>query len=135
MPRIPQSLVLEGPAATSAEARDVASQFVAHMCPWAETEAVVLVVAELVANAARHTRGPWRLSLWAHLGELRIGVEDSSSDPPVGRAPDLAGGGGFGWHLVHRLAHHVLVIGLPQGKRVEARWEAPHRGGEPVRRP
>ncbi|MFJ4438804.1 ATP-binding protein [Streptomyces sp. NPDC088923] len=122
MPATPRLLVLEGSHVSSAAAREAASGFVAGVCPWADVEAVVLVVAELVANASRHTEGPWRLSLWAYHGELRVGVEDTSSAPPVPRAPDLAGGGGFGWHLVQKLAGGVSVLPLPEGKRVEARW-------------
>lgn len=127
-PEAPQRVVVEGPGATSATAREAASRFVARLCPWVDAEAVVLVVAELVANASRHTDGPWRLSLWTYRGELRVGVEDSSSAPPVSRSPDLVGGGGFGWHLVQRLAGRVSVLPLPHGKRIEAHWTAPAGG-------
>ncbi|OON82058.1 ATP-binding protein [Streptomyces tsukubensis] len=116
------SLVLEGPGATSAAARDAAVRFVTGHCPWADTESVVLVVAELVANASRHTGGPWRLTLTTRDAELTVGVEDASQDLPVPRAPDLSGGGGFGWHMVQRLAQRVAVLPLPGGKRVEASW-------------
>ena len=111
---------------TGAQVRRTAARFLAEHCPWADTEAVLLVVTELVANAARHTTAPARLRLTADGTGLAVSVEDDDPRPPVPRAPDLAGGGGFGWHIVERLAERLAVRTAPGGKCVEAAWAAPY---------
>ncbi|MFF3324119.1 ATP-binding protein [Streptomyces sp. NPDC002889] len=112
----------------SAGARTATAEFVLQHCPWADLDAVLLVVSELVTNAVRHTAGWWRLHLTAGADTLVVEMDDSSPQPPVAREPDLSGrGGGFGWHMVRRLAGRVEVRPLPYGKRVRATWvrEAP----------
>ncbi|MFD6419939.1 ATP-binding protein [Streptomyces sp. NPDC060194] len=109
----------------SAAARTLAADFVRRHCPWADLEAVLLVVSELVTNAVRHTAGWWRLQMWAHQGELVIELDDTSHELPVARTPDFAGGGGFGWHMVQRLAARVEVLAMGTGKRIKATWLAP----------
>jgi anti-sigma regulatory factor (Ser/Thr protein kinase) len=112
-----------GDESGSAGARSATTQFLLQHCPWADLDAVLLVVSELVANAVRHTSGWWRLHLTAGADILTIEMDDSSPRPPVARAPDLGGsGGGFGWHMVQRLAGRVEVRPLPYGKRVRATW-------------
>jgi anti-sigma regulatory factor (Ser/Thr protein kinase) len=70
----------------------------------------LVVVAELVSNAVRHAPGPCVLELTQDGALLRIAVGDTSSSPPVPRVADLtAGGGGFGWHLLHSIADRVDV--------------------------
>ncbi|MCZ4119796.1 ATP-binding protein [Streptomyces sp. H39-S7] len=83
---------------------------------------VLLVVAELVSNAVRHAPGPYVLELSQTGARLLIAVSDGSSGGPVPRPPDLsAGGGGFGWHLVHRLSERVEVrVHGASGKTVTA---------------
>ncbi|MFI0983177.1 ATP-binding protein [Streptomyces sp. NPDC021093] len=112
----------QGAQGDSATARETAAAFLAQHCPWADFDAVLLVVGELVANAVRHTSGWWRLRLRAGQGRLVVELDDSSPDPPVPRKPDFSGGGGFGWHMVQRLAGQVEVRPLPDGKRVRATW-------------
>ncbi|MFJ9040770.1 ATP-binding protein [Streptomyces sp. NPDC102406] len=117
-------IVVHGPV-TGAQARGVAARFLAEHCPWADSDAVLLVVSELVTNAARHTGAFSRLRLRVDGDGLSVAVEDGDPNPPVPRAPDLSGGGGFGWHMVERLAERLAVLPAPDGKRVEAAWAAP----------
>ncbi|MFD5100791.1 ATP-binding protein [Streptomyces albidochromogenes] len=121
----PPMVVLDSPRQDTATAREAAADYVSRHCPWADLDAVLLVVSELVANAVRHTSGWWRLTLHAGREELVVELDDSSDQPPVPREPDFGGGGGFGWHMVQRLAGRVEVRPLPEGKRVRAIWPRP----------
>ncbi|AYV32048.1 ATP-binding protein [Streptomyces sp. CJ_13] len=81
-----------------------------------QADTVVLVVSELVTNALRHGGGAYTLRLAAHPGTIEVAVEDPSPRPPRMRTPDLVDGtGGFGWHMVNDLAHHVVVTPGPEG--------------------
>ncbi|MFD9271173.1 ATP-binding protein [Streptomyces goshikiensis] len=81
-----------------------------------QADTVVLVVSELVTNALRHGGGAYTLRLAAHPGTIEVAVEDPSPWPPRMRTPDLVDGtGGFGWHMVNDLAHHVVVTPGPEG--------------------
>ncbi|GHH48314.1 ATP-binding protein [Streptomyces candidus] len=118
-------VVLDSPQGAnedSASARETAAAYLTQHCAWADLDAVLLVVSELVTNAVRHTSGWWRLRLRAGHERLVVEMDDSSPQPPVPREPDFAGGGGFGWHMVQRLAGQVEVRPLPEGKRVRATW-------------
>ncbi|MFI6877761.1 ATP-binding protein [Streptomyces sp. NPDC050400] len=110
---------------TGTQARHTAARFLAEHCPWADKDAVLLVVSELVANAARHTGALARLRLRADPVGLAVSVEDDDPKLPEPRAPDLDGGGGFGWHVVERLAERLAVRPAPGGKCIEAAWAAP----------
>ncbi|MEV6396606.1 ATP-binding protein [Streptomyces sp. NPDC051907] len=118
----PHVVIEESPLRDTAGARLATAEFLLQHCPWADPDAVLLVVSELVANAVRHTAGWWRLHLTAGQDTLVVEMDDSSPQPPVPREPDFAGGGGFGWHMVLRLAGRVEVSELPYGKRVQATW-------------
>ncbi|WP_239091955.1 ATP-binding protein [Streptomyces sp. SID14478] len=115
---------MNGPL-TGAQARQSAARFLAEHCPWADADAVLLVVSELVTNAARHTGALGRLRLTADALGLAVSVEDADPRAPVPRTPDMGGGGGFGWHMVERLAQRLVVHPAPDGKRIEAAWAAP----------
>ncbi|MEV3992433.1 ATP-binding protein [Streptomyces sp. NPDC049837] len=115
-------VVVISPYADCASARDTAARFVAEHCPWADLDAVQLVVTELTANALRHTSGSWRLRLRAEHGELTVELDDSSPALPEARTPDFAGGGGFGWPMVLSLAGRVEVQPHAEGKTVRAIW-------------
>ncbi|MEU6394450.1 ATP-binding protein [Streptomyces sp. NPDC046939] len=117
-------IVVDGPL-TGTQARGATARFLAEHCPWADADAVLLVVSELVTNASRHTATPARLRLRVDEGGLAVTVEDGDPRPPVPRTPDLGGGGGFGWHMVERLAERLAVLPAPGGKRIEAAWAAP----------
>lgn len=121
-------VVMDSPLADSATARDAASRFLSQNCPWADVDAVLLVISELVANAARHTAGWWHLRLSAEPGVLTVEMDDDSPEHPVAREPDFTGGGGFGWHMVLRLAGRVEISPRPSGKTVRAIWSHPAAG-------
>ncbi|MFE7752905.1 ATP-binding protein [Streptomyces sp. NPDC057428] len=89
----------------------------------ATAESLVLVVSELTTNAVRHGGGRYTLELSATSDSLTAEVSDPSPAPPRERAPDLNGGsGGFGWHMVRRLASELTVTyGPSAGKTIRAR--------------
>lgn len=121
-------VVVDAPLADSATARETATSFLTQHCPWADVDAVLLVISELVANAARHTAGWWHLRLRADAQQLVVEMDDSSSAHPVAREPDFGGGGGFGWHMVLRLAGRVEISPRSPGKTVRAIWARPSPG-------
>ncbi|MFD1716251.1 ATP-binding SpoIIE family protein phosphatase [Georgenia deserti] len=94
------------PADPSAISR--ARQEVRQACEvWQVSDAAAaeLVVSELVSNAVMHGRGQIGLRLQA-LGDggLRIEVEDGNPAPPVTREQHTSRVGGYGMHIVDRLA-------------------------------
>ncbi|MEN8652790.1 ATP-binding protein [Streptomyces sp. 21So2-11] len=121
----PYMVVLDSPQTNSATAREAAAAYLAQNCPWADFDAVLLVITELVANAVRHTSGWWRLRMHAGREGLVVEMDDSSAQVPVAREPDFSGGGGFGWPMVLKLAGRVEVRSLPEGKQVRAIWPRP----------
>ncbi|WP_259465006.1 ATP-binding protein [Streptomyces sp. TLI_171] len=94
---------------------------------------VLLVTAELLANAAQHTPGPRRLDLYLHRHGLTAAVTDPSPDPPRVRrpyrpdAPD-----GHGLVIVDRLALAWGHRPAPTGKMVWALLPAPARRPNPL---
>jgi anti-sigma regulatory factor (Ser/Thr protein kinase) len=99
-------------------ARAYLEQCLAPLSPDAAQDALVMV-SELVANAVSHAPGPCCLYLVEDEDDLTIAVSDDSTTVPMPRAPDLSGGGGFGWHLLRRLARRVDVyVRPPWGKTV-----------------
>jgi anti-sigma regulatory factor (Ser/Thr protein kinase) len=104
---------LDGRRGAITAARDRAQEFFGECVPPLPPSAmddVLVLVSELVTNAVRHAPGPGTLILADYRDRLTIAVSDGSSSPPVARTPDLASGtGGFGWHLLHRLAQRVDV--------------------------
>ncbi|MDJ0344082.1 ATP-binding protein [Streptomyces sp. H10-C2] len=121
-------ILMDSETGDTAEARDATALFVARVCPWADLDAVVLVVSELVTNAVRHTTGWWQLSVDGRRDRLTVRVDDSSHTPPTARIPDLSGGGGLGWTVVRALTTTVEVVQRPGGKAVRAQWWRPAAG-------
>ncbi|MFF3020178.1 ATP-binding protein [Streptomyces sp. NPDC057939] len=78
-------------------------------------DAVLLIVAELVTNAIRHTNGPATLHLELHDDHIEIQVTDTSPHPPKPHTPRTDGTGGYGWHLIHRLTTHTHTEPTPAG--------------------
>lgn len=118
-------VLMESCQGSTAEARHATEDFVSVVCGWVDSDAVVLVVSELVTNAARHTAGWWRLRVRASREQLVVDVEDTSPVKPEPRSGDLSGGGGLGLLMVKRLAGSLEVVPRSDGKTVRARWSAP----------
>jgi anti-sigma regulatory factor (Ser/Thr protein kinase) len=119
---------LDGRSGTITLARQYAQEFFG-LCepplPPSAMEDALLLVSELVTNAVRHAPGPCVLTLADWRPGLTVAVSDTSSAQPVARPPDLStGSGGFGWHLLHRIARQVEVRPDPAGgKTVTAALE------------
>ena len=115
---------LDGSGGSISAARGCARDYL-DQCDPPVSQAVaadaLVVVSELVTNALNHAPGPCCLYLVEDGGELTIAVSDESSVVPEPRTPDLGGAGGFGWHLLRRLAKRVDVyVRPPWGKTVSA---------------
>jgi anti-sigma regulatory factor (Ser/Thr protein kinase) len=110
---------------SSAEARDAARSFLASLHLSENGHAaqnLLMVVAELVANALRHAGTVLELRFSREPDGLVVAVDDPSPRYPLPRLPDWTGrAGGFGWVMVQRLAGQVRI--RPReggGKTVEA---------------
>ncbi|MFC9819645.1 ATP-binding protein [Streptomyces erythrochromogenes] len=79
---------------------------------------VLLVVAELVANAIRHTDGPSSLHLELLDDAVDVCVADPSPRPPQPRTPRTDGTGGWGWFMVQRLATHIRIRPAAGGGKI-----------------
>lgn len=94
-------------------ARAVAKAFTRGLSPAPApdvADAILLVVSELATNALRHGGGRYTLELSAGPDSVTVAVSDPNPAAPRARPPDLtAGTGGFGWHMVHRLAREVTI--------------------------
>ncbi|MFD9307983.1 ATP-binding protein [Streptomyces sp. NPDC060048] len=88
-------------------------------------EDVLLVVSELLANAALHASGCSELVLTVGEGALRIDVVDDTTVPPRPRTTPRPGvPGGHGLHIVRRLCDRWGSYGHGTGKVVWAEIEA-----------
>lgn len=114
-------------ASSPADARRLAVAYLDAHCPGADTEAVQIVVSELVTNAVRHTpEGTWSLSLRIEEGQLILEIaDDSPALPSARRDPALDGRGGLGLGLVERLSDHTAVVPTTRGKTITAWWKLP----------
>ncbi|MFI0817314.1 ATP-binding protein [Streptomyces sp. NPDC021098] len=73
-------------------------------------DAILLVVSELATNALRHGGGRYTLELSAGPDTVTVAVSDPNPAAPRARPPDLmTGTGGFGWHMIRRLAREVTI--------------------------
>lgn len=107
---------------TAERARDMTRGFLSAVAArvGAETDAVLLVVSELVTNAVRHAGGVTRFRLVAGPGTVTVTVEDASATVPQPQRSNAREPGGFGWQLVRELAEDVEVSTRPGGKTVSA---------------
>ncbi|MER7765847.1 ATP-binding protein [Kitasatospora sp. NPDC096140] len=86
---------------------------------------VVLLVAELVANAMLHGDGPLELVLDAAADRLRVEVSDRSPAMPAPRLPHQpALPGGHGLVIVQRIADRWGAEPHSQGKAIWAEFDA-----------
>ncbi|MFI9169684.1 ATP-binding protein [Streptomyces lincolnensis] len=116
-----QRLLRAGPQSAE-RARDVTRGFLSAVAAraGAESDAVLLVVSELVTNAVRHAGGVTRFHLAAGPGTVTVSVDDASPTAPQPQRLDALRPGGFGWHLVQELSADVRVRLRPGGKTVSA---------------
>ncbi|MFE5516035.1 ATP-binding protein [Streptomyces sp. NPDC056529] len=119
---LPAVMEGESPADIS-RARDAADAFARSLEPALSAQVkqtLALVVTELATNALRHGGGRFTMRLSVGTNMVNIAMSDPSPVPPRERAPDLNGGtGGFGWHMIRRLAIHVaLAPGPGVGKTI-----------------
>ncbi|MFJ9648334.1 ATP-binding protein [Streptomyces sp. NPDC004244] len=90
----------------------------------AVTEDIVLVVAELVANAMLHAGGPLELVLDASPSRLRIEVSDGDVSLPAPRLPHQpAQPGGHGLFIVQRTSDRWGAEAHEQGKAIWAEFD------------
>ncbi|MFD8694844.1 ATP-binding protein [Kitasatospora purpeofusca] len=88
---------------------------------WPEAGDVVLLVAELTANAVLHTDGPLELVLDLSPARLRIEVSDTSPVLPAPRRPHLPGlPGGHGLYIVQQASDRWGAVPHERGKTVWA---------------
>jgi anti-sigma regulatory factor (Ser/Thr protein kinase) len=80
----------------------------------------VLVVCELVANAAQHAGGARALRLHHSGTALRIEVSDPDPAAPAPRPPGVGRPGGYGLIVLDRLCHRWGSNPRPAGKTVWA---------------
>ncbi|BAJ33209.1 MULTISPECIES: ATP-binding protein [Kitasatospora] len=93
---------------------------------WPGADDVVLLVAELVANAVLHAGGLQDLVLHATGTRLRVEVSDASRTAPVPREPHQPSTpGGHGLHIVRTLSDRWGSTLHPAGKIVWAEIDAP----------
>ncbi|MFE9650301.1 ATP-binding protein [Streptomyces sp. NPDC006365] len=114
---------LQGASPQSAErARNVTRGFLSAVAAraGAETDAVLLVVSELVTNAVRHAGGVTGFRLVTGPGTVTVSVEDASATAPRPQRSEAGEPGGFGWHLVQELSADVRVSIGSRGKTVSA---------------
>jgi anti-sigma regulatory factor (Ser/Thr protein kinase) len=129
-PECHESYRLDGSSDSVSVARTCAREYLGHCAPLLSPETVqdaLMLVSEMVTNAVRHAPGPCCLYLVNDRQDLTIAVSDTSALIPQPRAADFdRGTGGFGWHLLRRLARRVDVyVRPPWGKTVCAVMRAP----------
>ncbi len=106
----------------ASEARRYADE-VLHEWDVVIPEDVLLLVAELAANAVRHARSHFELSLRLQSGSLLVAVSDADRAPPQLADPAPTSPGGRGLLIVNALATSWGWEPLPEGKTV---WAAVH---------
>ncbi|WP_234542761.1 SpoIIE family protein phosphatase [Streptomyces shenzhenensis] len=97
------------------------------------TDAVLLVVSELVTNALIHTQGPVRLELTLRGGRVRVCVSDSSPRAPARPViVDWESTGGRGLLLVEAVSESFGTVPMAGGKQVCSEIAVPRREPAPV---
>ncbi|PWI18025.1 ATP-binding protein [Streptomyces sp. Act143] len=79
---------------------------------------ILLVVAELTANAVQYAPGPFEVRLRRTFDGVHVVVHDTSSTPPAPRPFHRDGDGGVGWYLIHSLCSQVSVVTTRDGKDI-----------------
>jgi anti-sigma regulatory factor (Ser/Thr protein kinase) len=118
---------LDGDFSCIAEARHVASSFLARMqaehgVPVSSRamEVTRLVVSELVTNARKYAPGPALLELRVADARVEVTVWDSDPTLPVARAAEPSRVGQHGLEIIMAVAQSFEVHREPVGKRITA---------------
>ncbi len=112
---------LPGGSGSIPAAREYARDFLERAEPAvAETtvQDALLAISELVTNVVRHAPGPCTLRLALDEGYVHIAVSDTSSVVPRAKPPQPEGLGGFGLHMLRKLAGEVETRVHASGKTV-----------------
>ncbi|MEU8134822.1 ATP-binding protein [Streptodolium elevatio] len=129
---------LDGMPGSVRDARHATTEFLAGVRVGRRLDAadaavsdVLLVVAELVANACRHAPGPCRLTVTLTNAAAEIAVQDTAHGylPIAGRRGRPAG---YGLLIVTRLTGGIHVLPAPDGKIVRATVPLPGLWPRPV---
>ncbi|MGW7256476.1 ATP-binding protein [Streptomyces sp. NPDC054834] len=130
------AIALEGDGSCIAEARHVASRFLAaaqaeHGLPVSARamDLTRLVVSELVTNARKYAPGPVLMELRIVGGLVEVTVWDGDPVLPVARAADPGRVGQHGLEIVMAVAQGLEVAREPVGKRITARIALPDDPG------
>jgi anti-sigma regulatory factor (Ser/Thr protein kinase) len=119
------SCLLQPSTSAPARARRFVSTRLASWGVAADFADVPLVTSELVTNAVRHAEGDVGVSLDLNPARVRLEVSDLSLDTPVMREIDTARTGGWGMHIVERLASRWGLEPRADGKTVWCEVERP----------
>lgn len=103
-------------------ARAELERFLSARLPASRSSEALLACAELIANAARHGRGPASVAAWSRAGSVVVRVANEGpqiADPCAGYrlGTDLASGG-MGLWLARQMSDEFLVESLPDGPAV-----------------
>jgi len=112
---------LPGGSGSIPAAREYARAFLERAEPAvAETtvQDALLAISELVTNVVRHAPGPCTLRLELDEAHVHIAVSDTSSVVPRAKPPQPEGLGGFGLHMLRKLAGDVETRVHASGKTV-----------------
>jgi anti-sigma regulatory factor (Ser/Thr protein kinase) len=112
------SVELPPEPASATQARRLAREQLASICPPDALDTVALLVTELVTNAILHARTPMHLQIETRPGHVRLCVEDTSDRQPQLRRYDADAVTGRGLALVEALASSWGVDSTPSGKVV-----------------
>lgn len=106
----------------SATAPAIARGFVTStLAAWAVCDAfsdIPLLASELVTNAVRHAKGDVGISLRLESDRLRVAVSDSSDKLPIMSNLAETRDGGWGLHIVDRLASSWGLEADGEGKTI-----------------
>jgi anti-sigma regulatory factor (Ser/Thr protein kinase) len=90
-----------------------------------ENEALALALSELTTNAVVHARTDFDVVIGID-GQVRIEVEDGSTDLPRRRQADPMAGGGRGLHIVQQLCDRWGIHVVRDRKCVWCERDLPH---------
>jgi anti-sigma regulatory factor (Ser/Thr protein kinase) len=97
------------------------------------TDAVLLVVSELVTNALVHTQGPVSVDLTLRAGRVRVSVSDSSPRAPAKPViVDWESTGGRGLLLVEAMSESFGSVPVAGGKQVWSEIAVPRHEPAPA---